>query len=283
MLFKLFRSLSGIKCYYEPFHPRLIPGNLPRYEWEIERNTKSAYTEYKSLIPEIQAHYSPIGAPDFPIQQELDPKYWTEKHSKYLKYLFSTAENVLVQPVRINYHLQKVYSDIPGIKFIYILRSPEGVVSSLMHKSPEMFEDTKNDLKASVLKTIKKILLKKEITRKYWSQDLVAHYLIKNKARYFAFKKHPLWFKLMLTWYDSVVEVEKLREKIPPGQFARVRYEDICKDPDKIMGELCEWLKIELPKQSFREMVFTEPGQIVKPQDEKWKWARDEIKKVLRE
>jgi uncharacterized protein (DUF3820 family) len=292
MAFQLLRRVSGLRCYYEPLHPKLLNHSQWNGISEIERDEKAVYAEYKTLGARFEKLYCPLGAPVFSIEQEVLQDCWTKKHSRYLKYLLNSSTSVMVQPVRINYHLTRILQDFPEAYFVWIVRSPEGVVSSLMRRHPRMFEMKGKNPFGMVEKRVRFMfesfripwlskMIKDPVVGDYWSQDMMAQCLLKRKDYYSIFKGHPLWFKLMLTWYDSVAAVERFRKALPANQFALIRYESICYDPDNIMDRLCDWLKIERPKQSFRTMVYSEPSYVFKPQDERWKWAKKEIEKVL--
>jgi len=296
MAFNMFRKIQELRCYYEPFHPKLIKHAFWNGRTEIERDEKQVYHEYKLLEKELNKYFYPIGAPVLPVKQEIDEKYWTQGHSQYLSYLFNTSKNVLIQPVRVNYHLQSMHANFPRAKFIWILRSPEGVVSSLMQKTSNLFQirDTpflfsnilNNALK--IYKFIGKSIFKNRylhLQQKsgFWSHDLIANYIINHNPKYRKFKNYPIWFKLMISYYDSVEAVEKARQIIPSENFALIRYEDICHDPNYIMAEICKWIKLDCSKYNFREDAFLKPSSVVRPDDKRWIWANNELNDLIRQ
>jgi len=294
MTFNLFRQIPDMRCYHEPFHPKLLRGAHWKGPSEIERDAKSVHSDYKTIISKLPEYYFPLGAPVFPVEQELEAEYWSRNHTRYLEYLFSTTTNVLLKAVRVNYHLKRIYSDFPDVKFIWILRSPEGVVSSLMKRQPGMFDinTTRFHLFAhryflKIMNKFHKVAFKKENTTsnyyKFWSQAEAADYLVTKIPKYKKFKNYHLWFKLMLVWYDSVESVESFRQLIPPDQFAVIRYEDICYDPNDIMTRLCDWLKIDSFLTDFRELVYAEPSSIYREEDNRWQWAESILNELHKE
>ncbi len=115
-----------------------------------------------------------------------------------------------------------------------------------------------------------------------WSQDLVFQHLLKANSQYARFKRHPFWFKLMLTCYDSVKAVEAFREVIPPNRLAVIRYEDVCLNPNSIMHRLCEWLGLEFPQINFAE-IAKKASPVVNSADKRWQWAISEFEMIHQE
>ena len=103
-----------------------------------ENNIKGVFDEYRMIFPDILEKYCPIGAPGFPVAQELNPHSWTNLHSNYINYLFKTKKNVLIQPVRANYHLENLNSISKNIKYIWILRDSKSFVSSIFSHSKNL-------------------------------------------------------------------------------------------------------------------------------------------------
>lgn len=275
----------------------------------IQRNAKSSYDEYKYLGHDLTKYYIPLGDPSYTEKHELIKSSWTLQHSEYLRFLVSSFPSVLLQPVRMNYYLDLAAALIPDGKFVWILRSVEGVVSSLLRRRSDLFLDKISfrtfqmieerripAFRTSPLQHVlqhgqyalerfafsARVRSNKHLIRDPWSQGSAAEYIIRTRKHYKQFWNRPLWFKLMLTWYDLVDVVETFRRSSKQDRFAVVRYEDLCERPNEIVQELCNWIGIDPPQADLRSLISSKPTCVFCPDDARWQEAKDAITRTRR-
>jgi hypothetical protein len=57
-----------------------------------------------------------------------------------------------------------------------------------------------------------------------------------------------------VSWFGVNRAILKLSTRIPLGQFMSVRGEDVLDDPDKYLGQICQWLGLTSSPQDFADM-----------------------------
>jgi hypothetical protein len=55
-------------------------------------------------------------------------------------------------------------------------------------------------------------------------------------------------------WRNRMTQIEALTEDLPPGRMVRLRYEDLCEDPEKELARICRFLQLE-----FSPAMLTRP------------------------
>ena len=275
MTFELFRKLGIYTCFYEPFHPQLFQHKDWQGRTDYERNAKNAYTEYSKIFPEVIDYYRPLGAPVYHVRQELEEKYCTDGHIKYLKYLLDSFDNVLLQPVRINCHLNIIYKNLSDyqIKWIWILRDPEGYVSSILKRNRNIFSIEDSFMHRLYCKLFGNTL------GDFWSQDKTAEYIIcKNKDMYKSLKTEKLYVKLLLTWFHTFKTTIKFLKGLNQNQFAIIKYEDLCKDPTLIMGQIKNWLDLDIEMNNYEWGKTIKQNSIYGVDHENPLWSKNKQK-----
>ena len=279
MAFKLFRNLNTYCCFYEPLHPKLFRHKRSAGISDYEINAKDAYTEYARIYPDILKSYKPLGAPVFPIKQEMDTKCFTNEHLDYLKYLYDSFDAVLLQPVRIHCHLYTFHKKLRdyNIKYIWILRDPEGYVSSLMRRNKHLFKIDNTFIYLFFCKFSGTDL------GGLWSQSEAYEYIFqKDRELYDAFRQEKLYVKLMLTWFYYFQSTVNFIKKLDNHEFAIVKYEDLCTNPALIMNKLTKWLDVD--HKGCDEWAWIKKNSLfgIHHDHYLWKRSKDKIMKKLR-
>ncbi len=299
--FKLFREVKSLRCYYEPLHPWLIRHT----DWSgpelIETDAKQVMDEYCLLDRrQFQDRYAPLGAPVYPVQQELNAAYWSERHSDYIRYLLDSSPATLLQPVRVNYHLASLSRVDPGMRFIWVLRNPRGVVSSLLQYKPEQFpfgpppgqqtEAGRKGIRGAVGRAWRRRPLQKRPASPRprrrrsgnpWSQGDAARILIQQNPRYAQFAEAPLYIQLLVACYDAVDRVSHFFDSMPKENTSVIRYEDLCRDPDAILTASCKWAGLPVPSSSVRSLVSPSPACPYCEDNPGWETAEQDIQSAV--
>ncbi len=301
--FNLFRRIPGLQCYYEPFHPRLIRHN----DWMglplLEENRKGVFNEYKDVGGDLPQLYTPMGAPVYPVTEELSAESWSPAHSRYMDFLFASHSHVMLKAVRVNYQLHRIAQDFPEARFVWILRSAEGVISSLMSKERNLFayrrrmtpvrnlipvrsderrKRIKHVIRVKILRLLSRIGLREEPIPDSWSQGEMAEAIVAMRPWYRSLKGAAPWLQLMALWYDIGDAVMAFGKTVGPDRFSIIRYEDLCSDPDSVIGALCGWLGLRSPQSSLRDVISRNPSPPYAPGHSQWMQGHEEIIKLRR-
>jgi hypothetical protein len=263
LAFELFRRCSGLTCFYEPLHPRLLRHRDWQGEADLDLNPKGAFDEYQPFRGELEKVYAPLGAPVYPVEQELDDRAWTERHSAYLARLAAMTSATLLQPVRANHHLARIREALPEAFFVWVLRAPQGVVASQLSRPRDLFATGGDAPQVG------------------WNQSRAADAVIARRPWLGGFRDAPSWLKLMALWYDHLDVVSTFRASIPDERFAVLRYEDLCSDPDSVIGAVCEWVGVNGPASSLSEVPSPEAGAVDEPADPRWQEGRERLRRAL--
>jgi hypothetical protein len=279
--FEAFRSSPDLTCFYEPFHPKLVRSEAWSGPTEIERDEKHVYGEYRSIEAELTQHFAALGAPVFPVDQELDPASWTQRHAAYLRWLLDRGSPTLVQPVRVDHHLANVIAAWPTAHYVWILRDGAGVVSSQLMRHPQMFERTLSfgPSRSMVSRVARRLGRTSSMAEPigHWSQGAAARWVLRTRPWARGFAESPAHVQMLALWYDHLDAVATASSLLPPERFTVLRYEDLCHDPDSVVGDICRRIGVRAPESSLRSLIERDPPPVYRHDDPRWIEAHEQI------
>jgi sulfotransferase family protein len=231
LAFNIFRRCQDVRCYYEPLHPDLLA--------EVDADTKGAYAEYRALGEDLRKRHEGFGAPAHDVAEELFPGNLSERHLAFLDFLFGSADNVVLQPVRLCYQLHQLRARFADARFVWVLRRPEGFVNSVLEYRPSLLRYTDAGIPGShAIKTLKKSRLVR-VTRGWhafddpWSQIGAANLIVTSRPCFRGLVSSPTWIKLVALWYDHYRFVSAFIEE-HPASCRVLCYEKACGSADYI-------------------------------------------------
>ena len=205
LAFQIFRSCKELRCFYEPLHPGLV---FPEESSCLNNDKKNVYSEYRLLGEELLSRHEGLGAPVYDVVDELVPNTLTSRHLDYLDFLFESAPDVLIQPVRVTYQLHQLRTHYPDARFVWVVRQPEGFIRSVLTYRPDLltYRDaglaSNRAIKAQKKNILLRVLKGWNAFDNPWSQIAVANAIVQREPVFKDLKNVPSWIKLMALWYD---------------------------------------------------------------------------------
>jgi hypothetical protein len=132
-----------------------------------------------------------------------------------------------------------IKQEIPSAKFIFIHRNPLRIINSSIHALRMLLE--KRGIYSQLLSEIAKRIYENPLL--YW----IARLLVNREI--------PIG--LMILTESFARSTEYFVRNIPSlkrSDYIEVRYEDLCKNPDKTMGKILDFLKISFDR-SFKDYI----------------------------
>jgi hypothetical protein len=111
----------------------------------------------------------------------------------------------------------------------------------------------------------------------HWSQGAAARYILRTRSWARCFTESPAHVQMLALWYDHLDVVSSASDGLPPDQFTVLRYEDLCHDPDTVVGEICRGLGLRPPESSLRPLIEQEPPPAYREEDPRWVEAHEQI------
>lgn len=254
--FKLFRCNSNLLCFHEPLHPNLISKVRLPY---LGKDKKGVYSEYKSIYEELIKRHEGFGAPQYDIVEELIYNNLTSRHLAYMDFLFECAEDVLIQPVRLNYQLYQLRARYPEASFVWIFRQPAGYIKSVLNYRPSLLTYQDACLAGShAIKTCKKNIIFR-MTRGWnafdnpWSQIAAANFIVQSRPFFRGMITAPAWIKLLALWYDHYRFVTEFINSDPQKCFV-FNYDKACSS-ESYTKELMTDLKLDYQLGHLDELI----------------------------
>lgn len=210
LAFNLFRQCEALRCYYEPLHPNLVSASGSSC---IESDRKGAFSEFRLIYSELEKKHAGFGAPKYDVTEELIQNNLTPRHLEYLDFLFGSHENVLLQPVRLNYQLYQLRARYPDARFVWVLRRPEGFIKSVLAYRPSMlnYRDAGLPSNRAIANCKKNVVFR--LMRGWrafdnpWSQVAAANFIVNSRPFFRELATSPTWLKLLALWYDHYLFV----------------------------------------------------------------------------
>lgn len=236
LAFNLFRRCSDLRCYYEPLHPNLVAEDGTSC---IENDSKGVFTEYQSIRESLAGLHKGFGAPRYDVAEELVADNLTPQHLTYLDFLLGTADNVLLQPVRLNYQLNQLHARYPDARFVWILRRPQGFISSVLAYRHNLLEYRDAGIPGNhAISSCKKNLVFRAMRGWHsfdnpWSQVAAANLIVSSRPYFRGLETSPTWIKLTALWYDHYLFVTRFI-KAHPESCDVFFYEKACASTDYI-------------------------------------------------
>ena len=256
LAFRIFRSNSRLHCFYEPLHPNLI-SKVRLSCSDIDK--KGVYSEYKNVVEELTKRHEGFGAPKYDVVEELIYNNLTNRHISYLDFLFDCAENVLIQPVRLNYQLYQLLQCFPDSRFVWIVRKPEGFINSVLKYRPSLLTYHDASLAGShAIKSCRKNIILRMILgwdafEDPWSQIAAANFIVQSRPFFRDLITAPAWIKLLALWYDHYRFVTEFIKSSPQRSFI-FSYDRACRS-EAYIRELMTDLKLDYPKGLFGGLI----------------------------
>lgn len=238
--FSLFRKCRELRCYYEPLHPNLVSADGASC---LDSDSKGAYTEYRLIRDDLLQQHAGFGAPRHDVLEEMIPDNLTPRHLAYLDFLFGSADNVLLQPVRLNYQLHQLRARYPDARFVWVLRRPEGFIKSVLAYRPGMLEYRDAGLPGNLATNSCRKNLAFRLMRGWrafdnpWSQVAAANFIVASRPCFRGLSDSPTWLKLLALWYDHYLFVSDFL-KSDPGVSGTFLYEQACHSSDYIKAHM---------------------------------------------
>lgn len=236
LAFNIFRRCEGLRCYYEPMHPNLVVSQgLSR----METDRKGAFSEYRLIQDELQKHHEGFGAPKYDVAEELLQDNLTPRHLSYLDFLFGSADNVLLQPVRLNYQLHQLRAHYPDAHFVWVLRRPDGFINSVLAYRRSLLEYRDAGIPGSnAIDSCKKNLIFRMMRGWHafdnpWAQIAAANLVVASRPYFRDLASSPTWLKLAALWYDHYLFVTDFIRANPECSRVFI-YEKACGSADYI-------------------------------------------------
>ncbi len=262
LAFNIFRRNSGLLCFHEPLHPNLV--SKDRLSCLI-RDKKGVYSEYNSIYEELAKRHEGFGAPKYDVIEELIVNNLTGRHLAYLDFLFDCAENVLIQPVRLNYQLYQLRARYPEASFVWIVRQPEGFINSVLKYRPLLLTYHDACLAGShAIRTCKENIIFR-MARGWnafdnpWSQIAAANFIVQGRPFFRSLITAPTWTKLLALWYDHYRFVTEFINSDPQRCFV-FNYDKACCS-EAYIRELMINLKLDYPAGHFNDLIDTKVVQ----------------------
>lgn len=256
LAFNIFRRNSSLLCFHEPLHPNLV--STDRLSC-LARDKKRVYSEYKSIYEELTKRHEGFGAPKYDVVEELIYNNLTGRHLAYLDFLFECAENVLIQPVRLNYQLYQLRERFPNARFVWIVRQPEGFINSVLKYRPSLLTYHDACLAGShAIKTCKENIVFR-MTRGWnafdnpWSQVAAANFIVQSRPFFRRLITAPTWIKLLALWYDHYRFVTEFINSNPQNSFV-FDYDKACCS-EAYIKDLMASIKLDYPAGNFNELI----------------------------
>ena len=256
LAFNIFRINKKLCCFYEPLHPNLVSkGGLSC----LDRDKKGVYSEYKAVKEELTKQHEGLGAPEYDVVEEFICNNLTNRHFAYLNFLFDFAENVLIQPVRLNYQLYQLRERFPDAIFVWVVRQPGGFINSVLKYRPSLLTYHDACIAGShAIKNCKKNVLFR-MTRGWnafddpWSQIAAANFIVQSRPFFRGLINAPAWIKLLALWYDHYRFVTEFINS-DAQRFFIFSYDRGCRSEDYIR-ELMANLKLDYPEGQFSNLI----------------------------
>lgn len=236
LAFEIFRRCQGLRCYYEPMHPNLVAGNGASC---LETDRKGAYSEYKLLGSDLFEYHEGFGAPRYDVAEEMVAGNLTPRHLRYLDFLFASADNVLIQPVRLNYQIHQLRTRYPDARFIWILRRPDGFINSVLSYRKDLLEYRDAGLAGNhAISRYKRNPLFRlmrgwQAFDNPWSQIAAANLIVTSRPYFHGLLDEPTWVKLAALWYDHYLFVTRFIKE-NPGSCDVFFYDKACASPNHL-------------------------------------------------
>jgi len=246
LAFQIFRTCKTLRCFYEPLHPGLV---FPEKSSCLNNDKKNVYSEYRLLGKELFSRHEGLGAPLHDVVDELAPNALTKRHLDYLDFLFESAPDVLIQPVRLTYQLQQLRTRYPDARFVWVVRQPEGFIRSVLTYRPDWltYRDAGLASNRSIKAQKKNILLRAlkgwNAFDNPWSQIAAANAIVQREPVFKDLTNAPSWIKLMALWYDHYRVVTEFA-KDNASNFHMLNYEKACRS-DAYVKELFASLQLD--------------------------------------
>lgn len=259
LAFNIFRRNNNLLCFHEPLHPNLI--SKDRVSCLIN-DKKGVYSEYNTIYKDLEKKHEGFGAPRYDIIEELITNNLTNRHIDYLDFLFKCAENVLIQPVRLNYQLYQLLTHFPQAKFVWIVRQPDGFISSVLNYRPSLLTYHDACLAGSrAINTCRKNFLFRIIRgwnafENPWSQIAAANFIVQSRPYFRDLITAPTYIKLLALWYDHYRFVTEFIKSNPQICYI-FNYEKICRSEDYVSKLMAE-LHINYPADHFDDFINSE-------------------------
>lgn len=236
LAFNLFRRCNELRCYYEPLHPNLVATGGASC---IENDSKGAFTEYHLIRESLTGLHEGFGAPKYDVAEELVVDNLVPRHLTYLDFLLGSADNVLLQPVRLNYQLNQLHARYPDARFVWVLRRPEGFIKSVLAYRRNLLEYHDAGIPGNhATSSCKKNLVFRTMRGWHafdnpWSQVAAANLMVVNRPYFRGLESSPTWVKLAALWYDHYLFVTRFI-KSHPASCQVFFYEKACASVDYI-------------------------------------------------
>lgn len=236
LAFEIFRRCQGLRCYYEPMHPNLVAPNGPSC---LEKDRKGVYSEYKLLQDDLPKYHEGFGAPRYDVAEEMVANNLTPRHLRYLDFLFASADNVLLQPVRLNYQLPQLRAHYPDAHFVWVLRRPDGFINSVLTYRRSLLEYRDAGIPGSkAIDSCKKNLVFRmmrgwQAFDNPWAQIAAANSIVSGRPYFRGLQDEPTWVKLTALWYDHYLFVTRFIKE-NPGSCDVFFYDKACVSPSYI-------------------------------------------------
>lgn len=256
LAFNIFRRCHDLRCYYEPMHPNLVEANGASC---IENDHKGAYSEFKLLEGELKRRHAGFGAPRHDVLEELVANNLNRGHLDYLDYLFGSANNVLLQPVRLNYQLYQLKERYPDARFIWVLRRPEGFINSVLAYRDSLltYKDAGIPGNTAISSFRKNPFFR--LMRGWhafdnpWSQIAAANHIVASRPSFRGMASLPTWIKLAALWYDHYLFVSTFI-KANLGSCHVLSYDKACGSAAYI-EEVMNAIGLQHPKNAFDGLI----------------------------
>lgn len=238
--FSLFRRCEELRCYYEPLHPNLVSADGASC---LDADSKGAYTEFSLIRDELPHRHAGFGAPKYDVLEEMVENNLTSRHFAYLDFLLGSSENVLLQPVRLNYQLYQLAERYPDARFVWVLRRPEGFIKSVLAYRPAMLDYRDAGIPGNHAMNSCRKNFAFRLMRGWrafdnpWSQVAAANFIISARPCFRGLADSPTWIKLLALWYDHYLFVSKfLASNVAASQV--FLYEQACHSNDYIRQQM---------------------------------------------
>lgn len=239
-------------------HPNLVAENGPAC---LEADRKGVYSEYKLLQGDLLKYHEGFGAPRYDVAEEMVADNLTPRHLRYLDFLFASADNVLLQPVRLNYQIHQLRNRYPDARFIWILRRPAGFINSVLSYRKNLLEYRDAGLAGNHAISQYKSNPLFRLIRGWqtfdnpWSQIAAANLIVASRPYFRGLHDEPAWVKLAALWYDHYLFVTRF-VKENPGSCNVFFYDMACASPSYLMS-IMDSVGLRTAEKAFDGLIDT--------------------------